>query len=285
MSLTLRSPAKINLFLRVTHKLLNGYHELASLMQTVSLYDTLHIKLAQHDRFTCNVPYLPIDESNLVIRALDQFRFFYKEDFRVHVRLDKEIPIQAGLGGGSSDAATMLWGLNELVGSPFDDDELASIGAEIGSDVPFFFSRGTAYCRGRGEIVDPLNPLPFEEIWIVKPLEGLSTPVVYETFDLQADELAASGLKSPSLRPPEESMTRIIQGEKDFYNDLEAPAFHLVPRLKEIKEKLLDSGFSQVVLCGSGTALFCVGDGVIPEIVGAVSTKVKFINRQPDEWY
>lgn len=275
MTLTLKSPAKINLFLRIVGKLPNGYHEIASLMQTVSFYDTLRLTLAQHDRFTCSAPYLPLDESNLVVRALETFRFFYKKEFRLHVHLDKQLPIQAGLGGGSGNAATMLWGLNTLFDRPFDMDELALMGAEMGSDVPFFFSEGTAYCRGRGEIVDPVTPLHPEELWIVKPVEGLSTPLVYQALDLET---------MPKWQP-EEVLKKILEGEKEYRNDLEPPAFQLVPRLEEIKKNLLDSGFSQVLLCGSGTALFCIGEGIVPEIVGATAVKVKFINRSPEKWY
>ncbi len=273
--LTLQSPAKINLFLKIVSKRPDGYHELASLMQTVSLFDTLRIRLAPQDRFTCNDPYLPTDSTNLVIAALQKFRKVYSKDFHVHIHLEKRIPVQAGLGGGSGDASTALWGINQLLGSPFSLEQLQSIGAELGSDVSFFLSEGTAFCRGRGELLQSVPPLGEQEAWIVKPLEGLSTPLVYSA--LQLDHL--------TKRDPIESLKKVELGEPEYYNDLEEAAIKLLPRLGEIKETLKNAGFSTVLLSGSGTAFFCLGDATPPPMVGTAAIKVKFINRSLNHWY
>jgi 4-diphosphocytidyl-2-C-methyl-D-erythritol kinase len=273
--LTLHSPAKINLFLKIVKKRPDGYHELASLMQTISLFDTLRIRLAPQDRFTCSDPYLPTDSTNLVIAALHKIRKAHSQDFHVHIHLEKQIPVQAGLGGGSGDAATALWGINQLLGQPFSIEQLQSIGSTLGSDVPFFLSEGTAHCRGRGEILQPISPLQSQEVWIVKPLEGLSTPHVYSALEI--DQLPP--------RDPEESLKKVELGEPEYYNDLEEAAFRLLPRLREIKETLLAAGFKTVLLCGSGTAFFCLGDVTPPHIVGTAAIKVKFINRSANRWY
>lgn len=273
--LTLHSPAKINLFLRILNKRPDGYHELASLMQTVSLYDTLRLRLTDQDRFTCSDPYLPTDSSNLVVAAVQKMRSAYHKDFHVHIHLEKQIPVQAGLGGGSGDAATTFWGVNTLLGNPFSIDELREMGGQLGSDVPFFLSEGTAFCKGRGELLEAVSPLQPCDVWLVKPLEGLSTPLVYG--GLKLDELPK--------RDPIESLKKIALGEQEYYNDLEDAAFTLLPRLREIKETLLAAGFSTVLLSGSGTAFFCLGNVMPPNIVGTASIKVKFINRTATRWY
>lgn len=273
--LTLLSPSKVNLFLRILKKRPDGYHELASLFQAISLCDTLRIRLAGQDRFTCSDPYLPIDSNNLVIAALQKIRSQYSKDFHVHIHLEKEIPVQAGLGGGSGNAATALWGINTLLENPFSLEQLSAMGAEIGSDVPFFLSEGTAFCRGRGELVESVKSLKPQELWIVKPIEGLPTPLVY----------AGLHLEQLVQRDPIESLKKVALGEQEYYNDLEDSAFALLPRLRMIKEELLAAGFSPVMLCGSGTAFFCIGNGTPPDIVGTASVKVKFINRTATRWY
>lgn len=264
--LTLLSPAKINLFLKILGKRPDGYHELESLFQTISMFDTLRIRLADNDRFTCNDPYLPTDSTNLVILALAKFRQLYKKNFHVHIHLEKTIPTQAGLGGGSSNAATTLWGINQLLDCPLTVEHMQDLGAEIGSDVPFFFSCGTAICRGRGEIVEPIAPHEPQEVWIVKPIEGLSTPLVYQALKL-------------------ESLKKMANDGSEYYNDLEEAAFELQPRLRTIKQDLIQAGFSTVLLCGSGTAFFCLGEATPPEMIGVACTKAKFINRHPKRWY
>lgn len=274
--LHLKSPAKVNLFLKILGRRPDGYHELASLMQTISLCDTLTFTLSDHDRFTCTDPSLPHDSSNLVIAALDLFRRRSGDLFSIHLHLEKQIPIQAGLGGGSSNAATTLWGLNHLRGHRFSDRELMEMGAELGSDVPFFLSQGTAYCEGRGERVTELPPMPAEDVWIVKPREGLSTPQVYRTLELS----------KLSPRDPHVSLKKIALGSPEYYNDLEDPALTLEPRLGLIKSDLERSGYSTVLLSGSGTSFFCLGEGGIPLTVEGISTfKSRFINRTAERWY
>ena len=142
--LTLASPAKINLFLRVLHRRQDGFHDLASLMQTVDLSDTIHFRLGEEDGLTCTNERLPTDNSNLILKAADLFRRKTGINQGLVAYLEKRIPMEAGLGGGSSNAATPLWAFNSLCGSPATEAELVSWGAELGSDVAFFLSHGTA---------------------------------------------------------------------------------------------------------------------------------------------
>lgn len=273
--ITLLSPAKVNLFLRVVGRRPDGYHELASLFQTVNLCDTLQFELADKDELICDVPGVPADHSNLILKAIELFRRKTGKEFGVKVVLDKKIPPQSGLGGGSSNAATTLWALNQLNGEPASVGELQSWGAEIGSDVPFFLSQGTAYCTGRGEKVRNLDPLPKVSMCLVQPGQGLPTPMIYQRLNL--DEL--------SSRDPENALGEFLQGSEDYFNDLEEPAFALLPRLALLKQSILEQGFEHVMMTGSGSALFCVGDRV-PKVGGDVRHYiVEYLNRPESEWY
>lgn len=262
--LRLFSPAKINLFLRITQRRPDGYHELASLFQTVSFGDTLDIELlpssAERDQLECDLPDVPVDDSNLVIRALRLFRerSGVKRFFRV--RLEKHTPTQAGMGGGSSNAATAFFGANALCGSPGSQADLLKWADDpvIGSDASFFLSEGTAFCTGRGEVVKPVRPLPLEpglHLYLVKPRYGLSTPKVFKALDL--DTL--------STVDPHELLTTFQEhgtSHTCWVNDLERPAFEVCPELGELKTFLAGEewGFKAVMMSGSGTTIFCLGD-------------------------
>lgn len=255
------SPAKLNLFFRVIGKRPDGYHEIASLYQAIDFGDTLTLTITSgEDQLTCSDPHLPCDSSNLVLRAVNLFRKKTGRSFGLHAHLDKHIPIQAGLGGGSSNAATTLWALREMTGVSLSDKELSSWGAELGSDVPFFFSEGTAYCTGRGEIVENLPSLPHLSGWIAKPLVGLSTPAVYQ------------------------KVVPLALDTQPFFNDLEPAAFSLLPELADLKTKLFKIGFEQVSMTGSGTAFFCLGPVSSPAL-----QNVKFIPfralQRTNNWY
>jgi len=143
------SPAKINIFLRILRKREDGFHELASLFQAISLSDRLSLRSQSElakDSMECNMPGVPTDSSNLILKALDVFRKNTGTKEFFHVRLEKNVPMEAGLGGGSANAASALWAINELSGRPATNAQLAEYGAEFGSDISFFFSNGTAYC-------------------------------------------------------------------------------------------------------------------------------------------
>ncbi|CAJ1406949.1 unnamed protein product, partial [Effrenium voratum] len=297
-SVKLFSPAKVNLFLRIIRRRPDGYHDLASLFQTVAFGDTLEIEAlpegAEKDELECNLPGVPVDDSNLVIRALKLFR--KKSGFRTffRVNLEKEIPAQAGMGGGSSNAATAFFGANLLCGMKASPEDLISWADDpvIGSDATFFLSEGTAYCTGRGEIVTPIDGLPIKDglsVFLVKPNYGLSTGKVFKAMDLEA----------LSKVDPEELLKAFKEkgtSHSSWVNDLEKPAFVVSPELKELKEFLSECGFEAVLMSGSGSTIFCLGEPKEGKEAFEATTKERFdiegiwqthfMRRpSPTEWY
>lgn len=275
--LVLFSPAKLNLFFRVLRLREDRFHEIASLFQAISLGDAIEIELADEDRLICNDPAIPVDSTNLVSKATELFRQKSGIRFFTSIKLDKRIPIQSGLGGGSSNAATVLWGLNRLFGNKFSNQELQSWAGEIGSDVSFFFSSGVAYCTGRGEKVENLDLALTKTFWLAKPKYGLSTPLVYK--NCQPDNFQA--------RDPMSTLQKYYQGYPEYFNDLEIPAFKLLPELESLKKNLLNLGFTEVMMTGSGTAFFCFSHEHLenPTLADIDFFPVSFILRRAENWY
>lgn len=271
--LKLISPAKINPFLRIIRKREDGFHELASLFQAVDLVDILSFQSAPTDLFTCSSPNLPVDGNNLVLKAVNLFRSRSGISFPLHIHLEKHIPIEAGLGGGSSNAATALYALNQLSGKPFTDAELSTLGAELGSDISFFFSSGVAYCTGRGEIVEDVD-LPPSSYMLYKPSFGSSTPAVYKSLKLD----------SCSNIDPKVLLEHFQNNAPQFVNDLESAAFVVYPALEVFKHALLNAGFEAVLMSGSGSTFICSGNQK-SDVVNAFSCKVQVITRNNHCWY
>lgn len=277
-TLALFSPAKINLFMRVLHKRSDGYHNVATLMQTIGLGDTLTFELADKDHLICTHPAIPCDHRNLIFKAASLFRQKTGLSFGLKVHLEKKIPLEAGLGGGSSNAATTLWALNQLCGQPATLADLKLWSTEIGSDITFFFAQGVAYCTGRGEIIKELAPIYHLQkvpIWVIKPEEGLSTPEIYKSLNLN----------TCSSLVPEELCNKFYEGDYHLINDLEAPAFEKLPRLKQILELLKGQGFSHRAMSGSGSSLFCFGEYSPQAIPKSTLYKSSFLYRAADSWY
>ncbi len=272
------SPAKVNLFFRVLYKRGDGFHEIASLYQAISLCDTLTIAPSQKDRFTCSDPFLPLDENNLVCRALTLIREKSGVYDPLQIHLEKRIPKEAGLGGGSSNAATLLWAFSQIFSLEISKKELEELGAILGADVPFFFSSGTTYCRGIGEKMKEVSLSSFfcdVRIWIAKPSKGLSTSLVY------------GGVKIAELFPrdPEKSLDSFTkEGTPLFYNDLEESAFSLCSGLRDLKRALLDKGFEHVIMSGSGSSFFCIGPVSIPTLEAVEFFPVRPLQKA-DRWY
>ncbi len=274
-SATYFSPAKLNLFFRVLSRRADGFHEIASLYQAVSLCDKLTIKRASQDQLTCNDPQVPCDETNLISLALQKYREKTGVSFPVSIHLEKIIPMQAGLGGGSGNAATTLWALNQLNPNPVSESDLQLWAGEFSSDAPFFFSKGTAYCCGKGEKLELLSPLPATKLWIAKPDEGLSTPLVFR--ETKVSELVE--------RDPRLALKKILSGESSYFNDLEPAAFRLLSKLEDVKKGLISLGFNTVVMTGSGTAFFCLGEVAVPNMSGVSFYPVSFLQREEGNWY
>lgn len=280
-SIELSSPAKTNLFLKINHKREDGFHDLSTLMVALSLSDTLSIEQSNRDTFTCSDQSLSTGKENLVIRARDLYRAATKFTHPLSIHLEKRIPHRAGLGGGSSNAATTLYGLNKLAGSSaLEMHLLVEMGALLGSDVPFFFSQGTALCTGRGEVIKSQKKLPFsQQLWVIKPGQSLATQGVYKALDLS----------KLSKYNPDRQLQNWHLGQGVFFNDLEPAAMALMPELAKIKERIEEHGFKNVMLSGSGSSFIATSEKrtseIAGEIAGCTTYRVKMVKRDRDEWY
>lgn len=256
MKLTLQAPAKVNLTLLVSARRGDGYHDVSTVMQTVDLCDTL--TLTGEGRgltLTCTDPAVPADDSNLVLRAA---RLFFAEAGLpvpdLHFRLEKRIPSQAGLGGGSSNAASALLALRTLYAPALSDEKLECMAARLGSDVPFFIRGGTMHCTGRGERIAPLPPLTAGWFVIVKPPEGFSTPAMYRRLDELPPEPARPDGMTAAL---ESGDIRAVAAA--LYNSFE----RAVPpdsAVRAIENALRVHGALAAMLSGSGSAVFGLFD-------------------------
>jgi len=249
--ISLHAPAKINLRLDVLGKRPDGYHEIRTWMYPISLADELHIEKVSSAQITisCTHPDLPLGEENLVHRAAALFLKEQALSGGAQIEIIKHIPLAAGLGGGSSDAAAVLKGMNILWNSNVPLDELMEMGAQIGADVPFFIFGKGAVMGGRGERV--MQPLPPLKLWmlLINPGLPLSTKQVYEQgkWGLTKDR----GGNRISLPPQDlEKMGTFL------HNDLEGPALELIPTIGHIKECMLEAEASEVLMTGSGPTVF-----------------------------
>ncbi|MCA9472303.1 MAG: 4-(cytidine 5'-diphospho)-2-C-methyl-D-erythritol kinase [Nitrospirales bacterium] len=261
------APAKLNLILKILGRLPNGYHELWSIMHTVDFFDYLTIQRNPSStsiRLTCQLDSLSVGEDNLVYRAAARVLEKAHLVIGVDIHLEKHIPMGAGLGGGSSDAAATILGLVQLLGLGWSRQEMANVGGEIGSDVPFFFYAPQACIRGWGEIVEPVTMTGNRWVLLVNPGFPIETGWAYQ-------RVAESRTRVPSL-PPE---LQQVQQEQtlDFgelmplmKNDFETALFPAIPRLAEIKQQLYDLGADVALLSGSGSTLF----GLFADQAGAL---------------
>jgi 4-diphosphocytidyl-2-C-methyl-D-erythritol kinase len=245
----LSAPAKVNLSFEIKGRRADGFHEIETLMVPISLADRLTIERAGADgqiQFSCDDPSLPIGEENLVVRAAMLFRERTGIGAGVTIALEKKIPHGAGLGGGSSDAASALLGLNELFDARLPQDELLELAARLGSDVPFFLARSPAICRGRGELVTPVSFEASFSFLLLKPDFGVSTPWAYGKWK-ESREL-------PGIDYSAQAFDNVR-----FVNDLERPVFEKFVFLARLKAWLRRQPEVVVALMsGSGSTMFAV---------------------------
>jgi len=250
--LSVKAHAKINLTLDVLSRRLDGYHEVEMIMQSIKLHDTLEFQLA--DEITLTASGLEVDTGpdNLIMRAARLLQQEAGLSFGAHIHLHKEIPVAAGLAGGSTDAAATLRGLNELWNMGLSQQELKELGVKLGADVPFCLMGGTAIARGIGEVLTPLPPAPNFGVILVKPAFGVSTAQVYRGLDL--NNLGPR----PSTPGMLEALRRkdLAQVAGELTNVLESVTLRLHPELKEIKEQLTRAGCRGVLMSGSGPTVF-----------------------------
>ncbi|MGB9791476.1 MAG: 4-(cytidine 5'-diphospho)-2-C-methyl-D-erythritol kinase [Thermacetogeniaceae bacterium] len=252
--LRLRAFAKVNLTLDVGGLRPDGYHEIHSVMQTISLADELlFFRTEGGIAVECDSPEVPAGEGNLAWRALSLLADRLPGGVRLEIR--KRIPVAAGLGGGSSDAAAALKGANALYALGLAEQELLSLAAAVGSDVPFFILGGTVEARGRGEVVRRLPPLP--SLWLVlaKPGCGVSTREVYSAYRPGFGENRTPLLLAALERGDEEGVLAALG------NDLERVTARLCPAVGMLKERLVELGALKAVMTGSGPAVYGVFPG------------------------
>jgi len=243
------APAKVNLFLRVLRRRADGYHDIFSLMQQISLYDELIFSPRPRGIvLTCPDSDLPVNQDNLIIRAARSIFSCTGYAKGVSITLFKKIPLAAGLGGGSSDAATTLLTLNELCSLGLKKSELMKLGAKLGADVPFFIFGNTALASGIGDKLKAVNNLPLINMVLMKPTFSLSTKMVYENLNLRLTKKAINY-----------SIPRFFEiGDiiREMQNDLETVSLPLHPELADIKEMLMQQGALGAMMSGSGPTVF-----------------------------
>ncbi len=248
--LTVKAPAKINLCLSVLGKRPDGYHEVEMLMQAVALYDLVTVRIAERGlSVVCGAPGVPEDERNIAWKAARAVLDRSTRDAGLTVSLQKNIPVAAGLGGGSSDAAAVLAAANRLLGAGLSREDLAGIGAGLGMDVPFFFFGPTALARGRGEILESLPPPPPFWVLLVNPGFETSTAWVYQNLNLRLTKQVDCN-----------KIARLKVGQiaAALHNDLEGVTASAHPVIGEMKRALLDAGALGALMSGSGPTVFGV---------------------------
>ena len=253
------SPCKVNLLLNILGKRPDGFHELETVMYPIPVFDRLSFSRGNNGiRLTCSDPVLPTDSRNLVHRAAEAFFRASGIKEGVHIHLEKKIPMAAGLGGGSGNAAVTLLGLNELFDRPLG--QVQEIAASIGSDVPFFLHGKPALGIGRGEKIEPLDSFPALEgaaFLLVHPGFGISTPWAYQ-------QLARFPAALNGQRGRAQKLISLLQRDKlenagpQFYNSLEAPALEKYPLLALFQEFLREKGAEAALMSGSGSSTFAV---------------------------
>ena len=249
------SPAKINLGLEITGVREDGYHELVTLYQSIDLCDRLIFKIRPDGKIflTGNDPHLAWDKTNLIFRAAEVLKNRTGVSLGVEILVEKNIPAGRGLGGGSSNAAATLLTLNRLWNIGLGSEELLSLAAVLGSDVPFFLVGGLCLGLGRGE---RLKPLPEPARWwvlLVLPDFSVSTALAYQEYDRLERSLTSTDKESKIIQFLEAKDISLI---RQFKNDLEAVAFKIYPQLAEIKQEINSSSAELSLMSGSGSALF-----------------------------
>lgn len=262
------APAKINLCLRVLGRRPDGYHELCMLMQRVSLADRVTIRLSDAPGLAVDCPGLELAESeqNIAARAARLVMDAAGRVGGVRVHIDKRIPVAAGLGGGSSDAAAVLVGLNDMLGAPLSRAELLREGARLGADVPFFVFGETAWATGIGDRLVKAPPLP--KVWyvLVNPGFAVSTAWVYGNLRLTSPGAVA---KLPEFFDSPQDLVRLL------HNDLEPVTLGGHPQVAEVKEALLEAGALGALMSGSGPTVF----GLFADEAGAQRACVALESR------
>ena len=258
--LSLKAYGKINLGLDVVRRREDGYHEVRMIMQTVKVYDNIELEWSERPgiRLFTNLYYLPDNENNLGYKAAKLLMDEFGIKDGLEIKMKKFIPVAAGMAGGSTDAAAVLFGVNKMFSLGLSQEELMKRGVKLGADVPYCIMRGTALSEGIGEILTPLPPMPQCQVLIAKPAISVSTKFVYENLNL------------PTLGPeahPDIDGIRDAITRQDFYgvadrlgNILESVTIPAHPVIQDIKEKMMSLGAVNALMSGSGPTVFGLFD-------------------------
>lgn len=245
--MTIDAPAKVNLVLRILGRRSDGYHEIETLMVPLALADEVSVSVSEGSgvHLECDDPGVPGDAGNLAARAAVVFAERTGREFRTEIALKKRIPTGAGLGGGSSDAASVLLALNGLLGTGLEVDALEAMAAELGSDVTFFIRGKAAWCRGRGELIDTVDNVPGLRLLMVKPPFPVPTAWAYQAWSACGGRGVAAAA-----------------GTLELVNDFEPAVFGKYVLLSVMKDWLArQDGVAAVMMSGSGSTLFAVIEG------------------------
>jgi 4-diphosphocytidyl-2-C-methyl-D-erythritol kinase len=256
-SFTLPSFAKINWILQILGKREDGFHELFTIFQTVSLFDEITFEESDEIILTCDNENIPTDETNLIYKAAMLLKKEFKIQNGAKIHLKKRIPAPGGLGGGSSNAAIALLGLSMLWNLEIEFQNLVEIGVKLGSDVPFFFYGGTAFGTGRGTEIVPLKDFNENFLLIVTPNIQVSTAEAFARVN--ALYLTKESSKS-ILKICQNEAERFNHGQKRFSNDFEKSVFEFHPEIARVKQRLLELGAEAALLSGSGASVFATFD-------------------------
>ena len=248
-----RAYGKINLSLDVFHIREDGYHDLRSIMLPIDFYDELEIRIADHDSYLCNRSFLAFDERNSIVKMMKLLKERFGIDDHYEIRLNKQIPTQAGLGGGTADAAATLKIFEKMYDLHLSREEIIEICLKVGADVPFNYFNVPALVTGIGDGIEEIDMKKDYDVLLVKPWKGVSTAEAYRLLDMErCDHPDIDRLKDALAKG--EDLTGLLG------NSLEQPAVLLNRQIAEIKEKMKALGAKNVLMSGSGSTLFSIGE-------------------------
>ena len=257
MKLTVNAPAKINLYLDVVTRRENGYHDIESIMHTVSLCDIITVELCDSGiTLSSNFPHVPTDERNIAYKAAKAFFEATGLSSGAMIHIEKHIPVASGLAGGSTDAAATLKALNQLCNYPLSEEELLSLGATLGADVPFCILGGCAVCTGLGEVMTPIPALEGMTVIIARGGEGVSTPKAYGMIDELYGEDVNRRHSDFDATVNAVRQNNVGQLFANAYNIFEEVILPVHSTAKAQKDILLENGADFAMMSGSGPAVF-----------------------------
>lgn len=273
-SISLLSPGKVNLRLDIVGKRSDGYHELRSLMERVSLADEIDMKIVEKGiTVTCDHEGVPNDESNVAFKAVKEILAYSSRNVGVEVHIKKRIPVAAGMGGGSSNAATVIKGINHLLKLKLAKEKLMKIGLKVGADVPFFLFEGPALAEGIGEQLKKIKAMPKLLFLIVNPSIAVRTDWVYSKFQLEGIKFTGN-TEVPNIYRTKKDVAKIL------HNDLEKVTIKEFPIVGEIKDEMLKLGALASMMTGSGPTVF----GIFADKVKLAKAYERMEKKAGREW-